>query len=116
MIIKITIRSLRIYGKDGILLMHFLSKLKTGGRIIVKSIGVVRKVDELGRVVIPIELRRNLGIAENDSMEIYVESEKIILQKYEPSCTFCGSTLDVLVFRNKNVCKECAENLINDFD
>jgi transcriptional pleiotropic regulator of transition state genes len=79
-----------------------------------KSIGVVRKVDELGRVVIPIELRRTLGIAENDSMEIYVESEKIILQKYEPCCTFCGSTKDVSVFRNKNVCKECAKNILDE--
>jgi len=55
-----------------------------------KSTGVVRKVDELGRVVIPIELRRTLGIAEKDALEIYVDHEKIILKKYEPACIFCG--------------------------
>ncbi|HHW41016.1 MAG TPA: AbrB/MazE/SpoVT family DNA-binding domain-containing protein [Syntrophomonadaceae bacterium] len=74
-----------------------------------KSIGVVRKVDELGRVVIPIEVRRNLGIAEKDPLEIYVDSEKIILKKYEPTCVFCGEAGDIRHFRGKNVCKECAE-------
>lgn len=73
-----------------------------------KSTGIVRKVDELGRVVIPIELRRTLGIDEKDALEIYVDNEKIILKKYEPACVFCGSADDVQHFRGKNVCKECA--------
>lgn len=73
-----------------------------------KSTGIVRKVDELGRVVIPIELRRTLGIDEKDALEIYVDHEKIILKKYEPACVFCGSAVDVQHFRNKIVCKECA--------
>ncbi len=72
-----------------------------------KSTGVVRKVDELGRVVIPIELRRTLGIAEKDALEIYVDQEKIILKKYEPACIFCGNAENVQHFRGKNVCRDC---------
>ncbi|MDA8235769.1 MAG: AbrB/MazE/SpoVT family DNA-binding domain-containing protein [Clostridia bacterium] len=73
-----------------------------------KSTGIVRKVDELGRVVIPIELRRTLGIDEKDALEIYVDSEKIILKKYEPACVFCGNAANVTHFKGKNVCRECA--------
>lgn len=74
-----------------------------------KSTGIVRKVDELGRVVIPIELRRTLGIEEKDALEIYVDSEKIILKKYEPACVFCGNAIDITHFKGKNVCRECAQ-------
>jgi len=74
----------------------------------IKSTGIVRKVDELGRVVLPIELRRTLGIDEKDALEIYVDSEKIILKKYEPACIFCGSAEYVQNFKGKNVCRECA--------
>ncbi|MTI82084.1 MAG: AbrB/MazE/SpoVT family DNA-binding domain-containing protein [Firmicutes bacterium] len=73
-----------------------------------KSTGIVRKVDELGRVVIPIELRRTLGIEEKDALEIYVDDEKIILRKYEPACVFCGNAADVQMFKGKQVCQECA--------
>ena len=73
-----------------------------------KSTGIVRKVDELGRIVLPIELRRTLGIEEKDPMEIYVEGESIIMKKYLPSCVFCGSCDDIRDFKGKNVCKECA--------
>jgi len=73
-----------------------------------KSTGIVRKVDELGRVVIPIELRRTMGIDEKDALEIYVDNEKIILKKYEPACIFCGNAVDVHDYRGKRVCKECA--------
>ncbi|MEA4892437.1 MAG: AbrB/MazE/SpoVT family DNA-binding domain-containing protein [Peptococcaceae bacterium] len=76
-----------------------------------KSTGIVRKVDELGRVVIPIELRRTLGIDLKDALEIYVDEEKIVLKKYEPACIFCGSANDVNYFHNKLVCKECAKEL-----
>lgn len=76
-----------------------------------KSTGLVRKVDELGRVVIPIELRRNLGIEEKDALEIYVNGEQIILQKYEPACIFCGNADNVVNFNNKIVCKECIGSL-----
>ena len=72
-----------------------------------KSTGIVRKVDELGRVVIPIELRRTLDIAEKDSLEIYVDGDKIILRKYEPACVFCGNASAVENFKGKNVCRNC---------
>ena len=76
-----------------------------------KSTGIVRKVDELGRIVLPIELRRTLDIAEKDAIEIYVDGESIILKKYEPVCTFCGESNDLFTFEGKNVCKSCAKKL-----
>ncbi len=72
-----------------------------------KSTGVVRKVDELGRIVIPIELRRTMGIEEKDALEIYVDNEKIILKKYEPACIFCGNAEDVQNYKGKNICSHC---------
>lgn len=74
-----------------------------------KSTGIVRKVDELGRVVIPIELRRTLSIEEKDALEIYVDQDRIILRKYEPSCAcvFCGNADEVTKFKGKNICSEC---------
>ena len=78
-----------------------------------KSTGIVRKVDELGRVVLPIELRRTLEIAERDSLEIYVDGASIILKKYEPACTFCGDAADVVPYKGKNVCKKCLEEMKN---
>ncbi len=76
-----------------------------------KSTGVVRKVDELGRIVIPIELRRTMGIEEKDALEIYVDSEKIILKKYEPACIFCSNAEDVINYKGKNICKSCLTQL-----
>lgn len=76
-----------------------------------KSTGVVRRVDELGRIVIPIELRRTMGIEEKDALEIYVDSEKIILKKYEPACIFCGNAEDVSNYKGKNLCKSCLTEL-----
>ncbi len=76
-----------------------------------KSTGVVRKVDELGRIVIPIELRRTMGIEEKDSLEIYVDNEKIILKKYEPACIFCGNAEEVINYKGKNLCKNCMTEL-----
>lgn len=76
-----------------------------------KSTGIVRKVDELGRVVIPIELRRTLQISEKDALEIYVDGEKIILKKYEPACIFCGNADGVRHFREKNICIDCLREM-----
>lgn len=76
-----------------------------------KSTGIVRKVDELGRVVIPIELRRTLGIDVKDSLEIYVDSEKIILKRYEPACIFCGNADNVKHHKERIVCSECIHQL-----
>ena len=76
-----------------------------------KSTGIVRKVDELGRIVLPIEMRRTLDIAERDALEIYVDGPSVILKKYEPSCVFCDSVKDVRVFHGKNVCPRCISEL-----
>ena len=76
-----------------------------------KSTGIVRKLDELGRITIPIELRRTLDIAEKDSLEIYVDDDRIILRKYEPTCVFCGSSKDVISFKGKNICPTCLNEL-----
>lgn len=76
-----------------------------------KSTGIVRKVDELGRVVIPIELRRTLGINVKDPLEIYVDGEQIILKKYEPACIFCNSAEDVKTYKGKLICAECVKTL-----
>ncbi|MCT4607009.1 MAG: AbrB/MazE/SpoVT family DNA-binding domain-containing protein [Marinisporobacter sp.] len=76
-----------------------------------KSTGIVRKVDELGRVVLPIELRRTLNIKEKDALEIYVDKDQIILKKYEPACIFCGQAKDITNFKGKNICPACIEEL-----
>ena len=76
-----------------------------------KSTGIVRKVDELGRIVLPIELRRTLDIAEKDSLEIYTEDGMIILKKYEPTCIFCQDGRDIETFKGKNICIRCRREL-----
>lgn len=78
-----------------------------------KSTGIVRKVDELGRIVLPIELRRTLDIAERDELEIYLDDDKVVLRKYEPSCIFCGSSCGLVTYHGRNVCMECIENMSN---
>ncbi|KGG80882.1 AbrB/MazE/SpoVT family DNA-binding domain-containing protein [Caloranaerobacter azorensis] len=78
-----------------------------------KSTGIVRKVDELGRIVIPKELRTTFEIGEKDSLEIYVDGEHIILKKYAPACIFCGQAKDVQVYKGKNICPACLEELKN---
>ena len=76
-----------------------------------KSTGIVRKVDELGRIVLPIEMRRTLDIGEKDALEIYVEGSSVILKKYKPSCVFCDATKDITVFKGKNICPKCLKEL-----
>ena len=72
-----------------------------------KSTGIVRKVDELGRIVLPIELRRTLGIEEKDRIEIFVDGESIILRKYQPACNFCDNAKDIINYKGKNICPDC---------
>ncbi|MFR8041997.1 MAG: AbrB/MazE/SpoVT family DNA-binding domain-containing protein [Clostridium butyricum] len=76
-----------------------------------KSTGVVRKVDELGRIVLPIELRRSLDIAEKDALEIYVDGDQVILKKYQPACVFCGEARDISNYKGKNICSECMKDI-----
>lgn len=76
-----------------------------------KSTGIVRKLDELGRVVLPIELRRTMDLNIHDTVEIFVEDDKIILKKYHPACIFCGDARDVTTFKGKLVCVNCLREL-----
>lgn len=76
-----------------------------------KSTGIVRKVDELGRIVLPIELRRTLDIGEKDALEIYVDGSTVVLKKYQPACVFCGNARDVSSFHGKNICASCLKEL-----
>lgn len=72
-----------------------------------KSTGIVRLVDELGRIVLPIELRRTLDIAEKDPLEILVEDSDIVLRKYRPDCVFCGARGELTEFKGKRICPAC---------
>ena len=79
-----------------------------------KSTGIVRKLDELGRIVLPIELRRTLNIEDKAPLEIFVEDNKIVLQKYQPACIFCGNAEGVFDYKGRNVCRDCARELNKD--
>lgn len=76
-----------------------------------KNTGVVRKLDQLGRIVLPKELRKILQIKEKDALEIYTEGEQIILKKYEPDCIFCGDARNVNNYKGKNICSKCLKEL-----
>jgi len=101
---------LRVFSCDDV---HSECSYKFGRELCLKSTGVVRKVDELGRIVMPIELRRTLGIQVKDPMEIYVDGERIVLAKYEPSCVFCESVAEVAQYKGKPVCASCIGELQN---
>lgn len=76
-----------------------------------KATGIVRKVDDLGRIVLPIELRRNMGINIRDSLEIFVDADQILLKKYAPACIFCRENDDLVEYKGKKVCRRCIEKL-----
>lgn len=78
-----------------------------------KSTGIVRRMDELGRVVIPIEIRNKFDIKVKDPVEIFVDGSNIVLRKYEPNCVFCGSTKNLVEYNDKLVCNKCAKKLAN---
>lgn len=78
-----------------------------------RAVGVVRKLDELGRIVIPIELRRTIGIEEKDPLEIFTNDHgDIVLRKYQPGCEFCGSMDNVKTFSGKHICQSCIDTLV----
>ncbi|MCC8122260.1 MAG: AbrB/MazE/SpoVT family DNA-binding domain-containing protein [Oscillospiraceae bacterium] len=77
-----------------------------------KTTVIVRKVDELGKIVLPFELRHTLDIAEKDSLEIYVDGASIVLKKYQPACIFCDDARDIINFKGKNVCPSCIKELL----
>lgn len=76
-----------------------------------KSTGIVRSLDNMGRLVLPIELRKMLKLGEKDPIEIFTEGNTIILKKYAPCCTFCQDTEELISFRGQNVCAKCARKL-----
>ena len=76
-----------------------------------KATGIVRKVDELGRIVLPIELRRTLSIEVRDPIEIYVDEEAILLKKYAPACILCGESDDLVEYKGKKICRKCIEKM-----
>ena len=76
-----------------------------------KSTGIIRKLDELGRVVIPIELRNKFHISEKDPIEIYVDGTSIILKKYEVSCIFCGKSEGLQSYKDKQICENCLNKI-----
>lgn len=76
-----------------------------------KSTGMVRKVDELGRIVLPAELRQSMDINVRDALEIFTEEGRIILQKYQPACIFCNNADQVVYFNGKRICASCLEQL-----
>ena len=73
-----------------------------------KALGIIRPVDELGRIVLPVETRKMLELNPKDGVEIFIEDDKIILKKYRPSCIFCGEADNVTDFKGKKICKNCA--------
>ena len=80
-----------------------------------KSTGVVRKVDELGRIVLPISIRQIMDINEKDSLEIFTDENKIILQKYQPSCIFCNNADNIVYFNGKRICEDCLAKIKASF-
>lgn len=72
-----------------------------------KSTGMVRKVDELGRLVLPAEIRQTMDIQPKDALEIFIDNDRIILQKYQPACIFCNSADDVTIFQGRRICRGC---------
>ena len=80
-----------------------------------KTSGIVRRMDELGRVVLPIEIRRSLDIEERDPIEISVDGDRIILKKYQQTCIFCANEQELLDYCGKRICKSCI-NKINNLD
>ena len=80
-----------------------------------KSTGIVRKIDELGRIVLPIEIRNTMNIESRDPIEIFVDEDKIVLKNYEPSCVFCGNVENVQYYRGKLICRKCLDEIRKQF-
>lgn len=79
----------------------------------IKSTGIIRRVDELGRVVIPKEIRDQFGIVEKDPIEIFVKNNSIIFKKYQPNCIFCDSENDIQQYNDKLICSKCIAEISN---
>ena len=78
-----------------------------------KSTGITKSVDELGRIVLPKKMREKLNIDVRDEVELFVEGDRIILQKYVPTCIFCESDREIVIFNGKRICGECLNSIRN---
>ena len=72
-----------------------------------RSTGIVRKIDELGRIVLPVDVRREKELQDKDALEVFVEGNYILLKKYSPSCTCCGESFDIVSYQGVNICPDC---------
>lgn len=81
-----------------------------------KRTGMIRQIDELGRITLPIELRRSMDIGEHDALEITIENDAVVLRKYEPNCVFCGGMRDLRTLRGKPVCRSCRDQLLEEWE
>ena len=80
-----------------------------------KSTGLVKKIDELGRILIPKEVRASMELDSKDSLEIFIENDRIILQKYQPSCIFCNNADNILFFEGRRICASCLSKLKSQY-
>lgn len=78
-----------------------------------KLSGIVRKIDELGRIVIPVELRRTLHVDIGDAFEVFMDEDRIYLKKYTPACLFCDNTEQLVYFKGKMVCSSCMTDILH---
>lgn len=76
-----------------------------------RSLGMVRRIDELGRIVLPIEIRRMMELNPGEGVEIFSEKNRVILQKYSPACIFCGEADEIISYKDKKICRKCYEEL-----
>ncbi len=76
-----------------------------------KALGIIRPIDELGRIVLPVETRKMMDLNPKDGVEVFIEDDKIILKKYRPSCIFCGEADGVIDFKGTKICRGCIESL-----
>ena len=76
-----------------------------------KRTGMIRQLDELGRLTLPIELRRSMDLSQHDALEITLENDAIVLRKYEPNCIFCGGAKDLREYQGKQICAKCAQSI-----
>ncbi len=73
--------------------------------------GMIRKVDELGRIVIPSELRKALEVGPGDAMELYLQEDRLVLKKFAPACIFCGGIQGLMTYEGKNICRKCIDTI-----
>ena len=76
-----------------------------------KKTGITRAIDEVGRIVLPKELRATMDLNTKDELDISVEGDKIILKKIQPSCIFCGNSENLVIFEENKICQNCVEKI-----